>query len=164
MLLVVIEALVYSGQNHPKTWRNESLPKCPLVCTMLAYFWDEFILQVPSSKGSTTPNSSISNMACLPEDRLSNNVSGSTPSPPPPVLDPPMSSTTAIYARVNPNMKRDKTSNAVNNNFTSTFAPLQQQAINSRSATESTGDFKIQGEPLITLQFRQCTLELIFNL
>ena len=73
-----------------------------------------------SGCGSTsTPNSSISNMACLPEseDRLSNPATNMTPSPPPPT--PPTTSTTAIYARVNPNLKRDKTNN---NNFTSTFS------------------------------------------
>ena len=104
-----------------------------------------------SGQGSTTPNSSVSNMACLPEDRLSNNVSGSTPSPPPPlttIADPPMLSTTAIYARVNPHLKRDKTN--VNNNFTSTFAPLQQQsaAINSssNSSSSSSNDHRLLGK------------------
>ena len=84
----------------------------------------------------------MSNMACLPEDQpdhLSNLNVNTTPSPPPPLLTHPtwgrgketdqanpMSSTTAIYARVNPNLKKDKTSN---NNFTSTFAPLSQVSI-----------------------------------
>ena len=77
-------------------------------------------MQTSVASGSTsTPNSSISNMACLPEseDRLSNPATNMTPSPPPPT--PPTTSTTAIYARVNPNLKRDKTNN---NNFTSTFS------------------------------------------
>ena len=95
----------------------------------------------------------MSNMACLPEDQpdhLSNLNVNTTPSPPPAPLAPvgtpgppigghppwgrgketeganPMSSTTAIYARVNPNLKKDKTSN---NNFTSTFVPLLQVSI-----------------------------------
>ena len=89
-------------------------------------------------------------MACLPEDQpdhLSNLNVNTTPSPPPAPLGTPgppigghppwgrgketeganpMSSTTAIYARVNPNLKKDKTSN---NNFTSTFVPLLQVSI-----------------------------------
>lgn len=104
--------------------------------------------QLPTSSsqvtsGSTsTPNSSIGNMACLPEDHLDSSTSKSrrspqeTPSPPPAppgITNPPpvtntstttpttMMSTTAIYARVNPNLKRDKTNN---NNFSSTFAPI----------------------------------------
>ena len=65
-------------------------------------------------------------MACLPElDQDSNNSKRSpqeTPSPPPAPPNPPMTTTTtAIYARVNPNLKRDKTNN---NNFSSTFAPI----------------------------------------
>jgi len=90
-------------------------------------------LSSTSQQSSTTPDSSTSNiMACLPEDcqpngHLSNLNVNATPSPPPAPTPPStaMSSTTAIYARVNPNLKRDKTNN---NNFTSTFAPpLQQQ-------------------------------------
>merc|ERR1712241_702788 len=87
--------------------------------------------QLPTSSsqvtsGSTsTPNSSISNMACLPElDQDSNNSKRSpqeTPSPPPAPNPPMTTTTTAIYARVNPNLKRDKTNN---NNFSSTFAPI----------------------------------------
>ena len=76
-------------------------------------------------------------MACLPEsenDRLSNPATNMTPSPPPPT---PPTSSTAIYARVNPNLKRDKTNN---NNFTSTFSssaqptPPQPILVNSTSA------------------------------
>ena len=96
-----------------------------------------YVSQAPlsstSQQSSTTPDSSTSNiMACLPEDcqpngggHLSNLNVNATPSPPP-APNPPstaMSSTTAIYARVNPNLKRDKTNN---NNFTSTFAPPLQ--------------------------------------
>ena len=87
------------------------------------------MLQLPTSSsqvtsGSTsTPNSSISNMACLPEDQDSNSKRSpqETPSPPPAPNPPMTTTTTAIYARVNPNLKRDKTNN---NNFSSTFAPI----------------------------------------
>jgi len=129
------------GQGFPPPHLNGSLPMSSRT-------------QVPpssgSAQGSTTPNSSISNMACLPEgDNLSNSVTG-TPSPPPAPTLSAMASTTAIYARVNPNLKRDKTNN---NNFTSTFttppaASTQQpqrpeavtSSINTHSALGGNGD------------------------
>ena len=94
-------------------------------------------------------------MACLPEDQLeqSSSVSGNflnkqrspqeTPSPPPaprlggvpPSPNPVVTTTTtAIYARVNPNLKRDKTNN--NNFSSSTFAPIHSM----------TTDQKLQGK------------------
>ena len=123
---------------HPQKQKNRSYS---------CFLFDVLVFQVPpssgSAQGSTTPNSSISNMACLPEgDNLSNSVTG-TPSPPPAPTLSAMASTTAIYARVNPNLKRDKTNN---NNFTSTFTtppaastqqPQRPEAVTSSINTHS---------------------------
>ena len=123
----------------------------------------------------------MSNMACLPEDQpdhLSNLNVNTTPSPPPAPLGTPgppigghppwgrgketeganpMSSTTAIYARVNPNLKKDKTSN---NNFTSTFVPLLQVSIKDFSISVTSTNYIFSNPPFCSPFWRKDILKL----